>query len=223
MSRLSTETMDRLEKMGSFLTGSVKLNQFYGYMVSRSLRNYKSSKFSANEVIPRVYLGDVYAAHNITELKKRNITHIVSVVLAVPPAFPNDFKYLHLPLLDNAAEDIHHHFTATHDFISEAVSSGGSVLIHCLRGISRSATITAAYVMQSRHLCPSKAVDLLRQTRPIVKPNYGFMEQLEQFQKILLVKRNQSTTNDDDGSSSSTTTMKKDEEDDDDDGANPRL
>jgi len=194
MSRFSTETMDRLEKMGSFLTGSVKLNHFYGYMVSRSLRNYKSSKFTANEVIPKVYLGDVYAAHNVAELKKRNITHIISVVLAVPPAYPSEFKYLHLPLLDNASEDIQHHFITTHDFISEAISEGGSVLIHCLRGISRSATITAAYVMQTQNLCAVKAVNLLRQNRPIVKPNYGFMSQLEEFNKRLMAQRRGSSS-----------------------------
>jgi dual specificity phosphatase 12 len=55
--------------------------------------------------------------------------------------------------------------------------------VHCGAGISRSATIIAAYLMYSLKLDPESAVDMIRTVRPIVEPNEGFMEQLQVFHR----------------------------------------
>lgn len=51
-------------------------------------------------------------------------------------------------------------------------------------GKSRSATVLAAYLMKSRQLDPKEAVQRIKQIRPFVEPNPGFMEQLELYHQV---------------------------------------
>ena len=45
----------------------------------------------------------------------------------------------------------------------------GAVLVHCQAGMSRSATVAAAYVMQVLEIGPVEAVELLLEKRPVVE------------------------------------------------------
>jgi len=179
-------TPDRFEKFADVFLSNYTLNYYYGVVLGKTLRNgWNTSTFNAHEVFPNVFVGDVYAAHNTSELKKQNFTHIVNVACGVTPAFPDDFQYLHIPLLDCASEKIQEHFHKTSAFIMSALEGGGKVLIHCLKGISRSATIAAAFVITAHSVSPTEAVTMLRKFRPIIKPNSGFMTQLDLYAREL--------------------------------------
>ena len=69
-------------------------------------------------------------------------------------------------------------------FIHEAVSSGGKVFVHCMAGVSRSATVLAAYLIRFHGLSPDEAIALLIERRPIVNPNPGFRKQLEDYHRV---------------------------------------
>ncbi len=95
-----------------------------------------------------------------------------------------------VPLLDVDSEDLLRHLPSTTAFISKALSGGGrgagevdgaAVLVHCVQGMSRSAAVVAAYLMASRGMSRKDAVELLVSKRPIVKPNPGFLRQLDEF------------------------------------------
>lgn len=45
----------------------------------------------------------------------------------------------------------------------------GGVLIHCQAGMSRSATITAAYLMKVLGVGVDEALDMIRQVRPVIE------------------------------------------------------
>jgi len=181
MRLLSDETAERLERTFAFVTGSHFVNYHYGAILSKSLKVLPVRSFDAQEIVPGLYLGDVYAAHNSKELQKRNITHVVTCTVGVAPPYPEHFRYMHLQILDCAAESIHEHFAETSAFISKAIESGGTVLVHCIRGVSRSATIVAAYLMTALKMSADEAVDKIREQRPIARPNYGFMIQLAMY------------------------------------------
>jgi len=178
---LSDETAERLERTFAFVTGNTFINHHYGALLSKSLKVLPVRGFDAQEIVPNLYLGDVYAAHNSKELKRRKITHIVTCTVGVHPPYPENFKYMHLKILDCAAETIHEHFAETSQFIADALAGGGKVLVHCIRGVSRSATIVAAYLMTSLRVSSEEAVRMIRDKRPIARPNYGFVIQLAMY------------------------------------------
>ena len=185
MACVSTYSPDRFERVADVFLSNYSLNYYYGAFISKTLRWSSSSNFNAHEVYPNVFVGDVYAAHNSNELKKQGITHVVNVACGVAPAFPNDFKYLLVPLLDCASENIQDHFHKTSQFIKEALADNGRVFIHCLQGISRSATIAAAFVISDLSATPQEAVKIIKHRRPSIKPNSGFMNQLESYRQSL--------------------------------------
>ena len=67
---------------------------------------------------------------------------------------------------------------------AKALSEGGLVLVNCLVGFSRSATVLTAALMINNHWSLARSLKKLRQSRP-VKPNLGFMVQLLSLEQKL--------------------------------------
>lgn len=59
------------------------------------------------------------------------------------------------------------------------------MLVHCLAGVSRSVTVTVAYLMQKRHLSLNDAYDLVKRKKSNISPNFNFMGQLLDFERSL--------------------------------------
>nr|XP_034594341.1 dual specificity protein phosphatase 1B-like isoform X2 [Setaria viridis] len=132
-----------------------------------------------------LYLGSVGAALNKEALKSLNITHILIVARSLSPAFPAEFNYKKIEVLDSPDTDLLKHFDECFSFIDEAISSGGNVLVHCFAGRSRSVTIVVAYLMKKHQMSLESALSLVRSKRPQLAPNEGFISQLENFDKSL--------------------------------------
>lgn len=73
----------------------------------------------------------------------------------------------------------------TYDVADEARGKGEGVLVHCLAGISRSVTVTVAYLMQTLHKSLDEAYDLVRAQKSNIAPNFNFMGQLLDFERQL--------------------------------------
>jgi protein-tyrosine phosphatase len=69
-----------------------------------------------------------------------------------------------------------------------AISNGGKVLVHCAQGRSRSASMVIAYLMKQQHMSFHQALSQVKEARPIISPNEGFMAQLQKFEKTLNAK-----------------------------------
>ncbi|CAH0554771.1 unnamed protein product [Brassicogethes aeneus] len=67
----------------------------------------------------------------------------------------------------------------------EARSRQKGVLVHCLAGVSRSVTITVAYLMRKCCLNLNDAFNVVRARKSNIAPNFHFMEQLHNFEKEL--------------------------------------
>ncbi|KAI4888691.1 hypothetical protein NFI96_026251, partial [Prochilodus magdalenae] len=70
---------------------------------------------------------------------------------------------------------------------NEARSQQCGVLVHCLAGISRSVTVTVAYLMQKLSLPLNDAYDLVKRKKSDISPNFNFMGQLLDFERALRV------------------------------------
>ena len=62
------------------------------------------------------------------------------------------------------------------------------LLVHCVMGRSRSATLFLAYLMIWRNMTVVDAVDHVKQRRRII-PNWGFLKQLRELDGRLLDQR----------------------------------
>lgn len=82
------------------------------------------------------------------------------------------------------------YFPAAFSFIDECVAAGGRLLIHCVAGKSRSATILIAYLMETHNHSFETAWSLCKEKRPLINPNKGFISQLKDFEKELTRKAN---------------------------------
>jgi len=71
----------------------------------------------------------------------------------------------------------------------EARQNECGVLVHCLAGISRSVTVTVAYLMHALDLSLSDAYDHVKRCKPDVSPNFSFMGQLMDFERSLRSQR----------------------------------
>ncbi|XP_076682264.1 serine/threonine/tyrosine-interacting protein isoform X1 [Andrena cerasifolii] len=143
------------------------------------------------EVVPGLYLGPYSAAirSKLQCLLEHGITHIVCVrhhteANFIKPNFPDKFQYLVLDIADTATENIIHHFQQVKAFIDEGLNSGGQVLVHSNAGISRSAALVLAYVMETYGLSQTRAYAMVQQKRFCINPNEGFMAQLREYEPI---------------------------------------
>lgn len=150
------------------------------YMYGRAY-SYVQPWFLENEydkVLDYLYISNYASACNKASMKAAGITHVITLIPGVPPMFPDDFCYLVVEVRDRPHIQISEQFQRCTDFIKEAKKSGGKVLVHCLKGISRSATIVCAYLITEVKQTPSQALAYVKARRAVVNPNIGFCDQL---------------------------------------------
>jgi len=136
------------------------------------------------KVQENLFISSQDGAQNMEELRRNNITHILNVGTGIKNAFPEEFDYKTVETLDLPEMQICHYFEEMFDFITDGFKNG-AVLVHCNAGVSRSAAVVLGYLMSSNRLSLEDAMKILRQARPCVKPNEGFLCQLQDYQKQL--------------------------------------
>lgn len=68
-------------------------------------------------------------------------------------------------------------------FIAGERAAGHAVFVHCRNGVSRSAMVMTAYLMQREKWPRDRTLEYLRSKRPIVRPNPAFMKLLDEWEK----------------------------------------
>lgn len=136
-----------------------------------------------NEVFPKIYISDLRSSISESILKEHGITHIITAIVGVPITYPDQYTYLTLPLLDNTSQDMTEHFYVCNTFIRDALSKSDDnrVLIHCMVGASRSATLAAAYIYSETGHCMNDIISAMKNKRDVVNPNPYFLEQLHKY------------------------------------------
>ncbi|XP_019938650.2 dual specificity phosphatase 29-like [Paralichthys olivaceus] len=150
---------------------------------------------AVNEVWPNLYIGDAATAQDKTLLVDLGITHVVNAAdgpqhIDTGPRFYKGTNILYhgVEAADCKDFDLYPFFTETSDFIHGALSQEGKVLVHCARGISRSATLVLAFLMIRERLTLVEAIEVVRRHRNIL-PNVGFLNQLRRLDASLALQR----------------------------------
>ncbi|XP_018010812.1 dual specificity protein phosphatase 22 [Hyalella azteca] len=135
-----------------------------------------------NKVLPGLYVGNFRDSKDTGQLKEHGITHILAIhdnARKLP--CNNDKEHLCILASDSPGQSLMQFFPVCNDFIHTARLKGGSVLIHCLAGMSRSVTVAVIYVMSVTSLNWRDALNAVRGARNVANPNVGFLKQLSEF------------------------------------------
>ena len=137
------------------------------------------------QIFKYLYLGNFNQACNIQELKKLKINYILNCASdCYNYNLPKSVKELHLLVKDLEDFDIIKFFEKGNEFINKCKLMGGTCLVHCKLGISRSATFVIAYLIKHEKLTADEAFDFVKKKRISIRPNNGFMKQLHIYEKI---------------------------------------
>lgn len=132
-----------------------------------------------------LFISSQDVAQSLEMLQAMGITHILNVATGVANAFPENFIYQNIAILDLPEVDILPLLSKCFDFISEGLKRG-KVLVHCNAGISRSAAVICGYIMKEKGMEFQGALSLVKASRPSAHPNRGFIQQLTQHQNELM-------------------------------------
>ncbi|XP_055902620.1 protein phosphatase Slingshot isoform X1 [Eupeodes corollae] len=141
--------------------------------------------FNMSEVLPGLYVGNYRDSKDPQQLEKFQITHIVAIHDSPRRLLPNK-HYLCVMAADTPDQNLSQYFSICNDFIHAARLRDGNVLIHCLAGMSRSVTVTVAYIMSATNLNWKEALKVVRAGRAVANPNLGFQTQLQEFEMFRL-------------------------------------
>lgn len=137
---------------------------------------YEKKPSNINKIMDGLFISDDYSARDYAKLKSLGITQILIVGQELAPHTDKDFVTGHIPIVDMENAQIQRWFASAISFIKN-----GPTLVHCSQGISRSATICAAYLIFNG-ASYTESMDKIKAARSIVQPNNGFVEQLKEFE-----------------------------------------
>ncbi|KAL3111677.1 hypothetical protein niasHT_010629 [Heterodera trifolii] len=143
---------------------------------------------AATQIFDFLFLGSQNDALNAELLKRHGITRVINLSETgpAPSTVPDDgHHFLRIPIKDSYSAKLLPHFDAAFEFIEAARASGHKVLVHCLAGISRSPTLVIAYVMRAKQVVSDEAYKFVKNLRPTISPNFNFLGQLMEFEKLL--------------------------------------
>lgn len=130
-------------------------------------------------ILPNLYIGNKCDAFSIEFMTERP-TVIINCAKEIPKS-PFCIDYLHLELEDTHTQKLYPYFPIANAFIDKHITAGTRVLVHCLAGISRSASIVIGYIMYRYNLTWEQAYERVKSNRSIIDPNFGFVCQLYNY------------------------------------------
>ncbi|XP_039564306.1 dual specificity protein phosphatase 16 [Passer montanus] len=144
------------------------------------------SNTGPTRILPHLYLGCQRDVLNKELMQQNDIGYVLNASNTCPkPDFIPESHFLRVPVNDSFCEKILPWLDKSVDFIEKAKASNGRVLVHCLAGISRSATIAIAYIMKRMDMSLDEAYRFVKEKRPTISPNFNFLGQLLDFEKKL--------------------------------------
>ena len=131
-------------------------------------------KHDITHINANLYIGNYTAARCRANLVNYDIEAIINVSGVIYK--PCTENYLEIPIDDKPNVDLSKYYDQIYNFIEQ--HSDKNILVHCMAGISRSASFVIYYFMKKNNLQFDDAYRYVKMRRPVVKPNYGFVAQL---------------------------------------------
>ncbi|NWS71571.1 STYL1 protein, partial [Crotophaga sulcirostris] len=134
------------------------------------------------EILPaKLYMGNFKQACNQQIQKDLKIKAQVNISEQPATLFTEEGKYLHVSVPDSLEADLFSSFASICDFI-DAQLDDGAVLVFSSLGISRSSTVTMAYLMLSCQFSLKRAWSYVLKCKTNMRPHRGFVKQLSDWE-----------------------------------------
>lgn len=91
-------------------------------------------------------------------------------------------EYLRIPVCDSVNDSLCKYFPSAAEFIGRHIAAGGTVLVHCREGKSRSATIAAMYLMKAKKMKLKEALEFISENAWTPSINLTFLKELMGFE-----------------------------------------
>ncbi|XP_061445567.1 dual specificity protein phosphatase 14-like isoform X2 [Rhineura floridana] len=140
------------------------------------------------QISPCLYLCSGNAASNRHMVYSRAVTCVVNATMEIPNANWPDIDYVKVPVPDLPHAPLSLYFDSVADRIHQTGKKNGKTLVHCVAGVSRSASLCIAYLMKYHRLSLLDAHEWVKSRRPVVRPNVGFWRQLIEYERKLFGK-----------------------------------
>lgn len=135
-----------------------------------------------SEILPSLYLCGAGVAIPIF-LDKLGITCVINAAPELgdtPLSMPDDAKplYLQIPVLDKGDINIGAYFDEVADLIEEVRAMNGNCMVHCVAGVSRSASLCLAYLMKHMKMSLKDAYELVKSVRWVLEDCRNLLKNL---------------------------------------------
>lgn len=138
------------------------------------------------KILPFLYLGSQNDALSKKLFDQQKITHVLNVSTQCPqPEHVIDAYFFRIAINDNYTSKLLPHLDKAFSFINKVKEANGKVLVHCMAGISRSPALAIAYIMKFLNMSSDDAYKFVKEKRPTISPNFNFLGQLTEYEKIL--------------------------------------
>ena len=123
---------------------------------------------------------------NLATLYRLGIKTIINASLEVPLITAEGIESIRIAVNDVPGKNnIFIHFDHVAETIDSSIRRQEGVLVHCVAGVSRSATLVLAYLMKYQRMKLRDAFIFLHSKRHVIRPNFSFFEQLIDYEKTI--------------------------------------
>ena len=137
------------------------------------------SRNNADEIIPRLWLGNVRASQDEDFIQRENIDVIFNCSKDLPFLFSIPKQY-RVPVDDNLQEEEIRNIELWSPEIAHKLltlyNKGHTILVHCYAGMQRSAACVAILLIALKHMKAEDAMNYIRSRRPVAfqpRANFG--------------------------------------------------
>jgi atypical dual specificity phosphatase len=119
------------------------------------------------------------------KLKQKKISCVVNATAEEPNAYLPGMDYLKIRIEDHPYARLDQYFDMVADKIRAVRDRGGRTLVHCMAGVSRSASLCIVYLVKYERMSLRQAYHYVKSARPIIRPNVGFWKQMVEYERKL--------------------------------------
>ena len=139
----------------------------------------------ADEIIPRLWLGNRHAALDTNWLGVKGIKCVFNCTKDIP-FVPSIQRKYRVPIDDNLeAHAIRNLELWSYEVVykmTREYQTGQPILVHCAAGMQRSAACVAMFLMAIKNMTPDQAIKYIRSIRGIAfSPNANFRASIDGF------------------------------------------